>query len=129
MTLEDFDFPYHKFETINPESGTRIQFGNSYVFTAEPDASDQRRFKLYFTGMKFFTDGSGDVDATQNPQRNMKALIDFYQDHKLHESFNYTHPVYGELVVKFYKPLPEPKGVTGGTGVVEDFEVELLEIV
>lgn len=128
MALEVFDFPYHLFETVNPESGFRGQFGNSYIFTAAPSAPDQRVFKLSFPAMKWFVDADGVVDATQNPQYNMKALIDFYHLHRLHESFQYNHPVYGTLVVKFNKPLVEPKGEIGENGVVRNVEIELIEI-
>lgn len=128
MPLEDFNFPYHRFETVNPETGFRAQFGGSYTFTATPDSPDQRIFKLGFDAMKFFTDESDNVINDVVPEINMKNLIDFYHEHKLHKTFNYTHPVYGVLVVKFAKPLPEPKGIVGGTGVVEGFEIELVEI-
>ena len=128
MALEDFDFPYHTFETVNPETGFRGKFGGSYLFTAVPDSPDQRTFKLGFAAMKFFTNPDNSLNSETEPAINMKRLIDFYQEHKLHKTFNYDHPVYGVLEVKFHKPLPEPKGVIGGMGVVESFEIELIEI-
>ena len=128
MALLDFDFPYHLFETVNPETGFRGQFGGNYTFTAEPDAPDQRLFKLTFDGMQFFTDGNGDLEDTTHLETNMYRMINFYKAHKLHTTFNYTHPVHGVLVVKFNKPLPEPKGIKAGNGVLEGFEVELIEI-
>jgi hypothetical protein len=128
MALEDFDFPYHTFETVNPETGFRGKFGGSYLFTATPDSPDQRMFKLGFQAMQFFTDSDGSLNSATEPAINMKRLIDFYQTHKLHKSFNYNHPVYGIVEVKFNKPLPEPKGAGFGYGVVEAFEVELVEI-
>lgn len=128
MALESFDFMYHRLETLNPESGFRAQFGGSYLVTAAPDAPDMRVFKLAMTGMQFFLDSEGIIDETQTPDRNMKRLINFYHTHKLHKSFLYSHNVHGVVEVKFNKPLPEPKGVVGGFGVVEDFEIELIEI-
>lgn len=128
MALETFDFPYHTFETINPETGFRGEFGGSYIFSSPSSSPDQREFKLGFTGMQFFVDGAGAVEITTEPDRNMKVLIDFYQTHKLHLDFIYNHPVYGAITVKFNKPLPEPKGIKGGFGVIEDFEIALLEI-
>ena len=126
--MEEFEFPYHTIETVNPESGFRGQFGNSYIFTAEPTAPDQRTFKLGFTGMKYFLNSGGNLDSTINADRNMKTLIDFYHEHKLHKNFLYNHPVYGMLTVKFNKPLPEPKTIGTGFMVVGEFEVELIEI-
>jgi hypothetical protein len=128
MSLQTFNFPYHTFETINPETGFRGQFGGAYMFTAPPDAPDVRTFKLGFNGMQFFTNSDNSFNTTTEAKRNMKAMIDFYHAHKLHLSFHYDHPVYGQLEVKFNKPLPEPKGIKNGNGMVEDFEVELVEI-
>lgn len=128
MPLEEFDFPFHRVETSNPDTGTRVQLGGSYVFTAAPNSPDQRTFKLFFPAMKFYTDNNGDLDSAIEPQKNMLALIEFYAEHKLHKSFLYDHPVHGEVTVKFRTPLTEPKGIPGGTGVTESFEVELMEI-
>lgn len=127
MALANFDFPMHSVTTRNPESGFRGQFGNSYSFTSEPTAPDQRVFGLKFPALKYyFTDNV--IDASVNPQRNMKAMIDFYQTHKLHTSFHYDHPVYGQLEVRFNKPFEEPEVALGSGGVCLNVEVELVEI-
>ena len=126
--LDTFDFPYHSFNTENPDSGFRVQFGGSYIFSVAPTDPDQRVFTLTFGGMQYFTNPAGDLDATVNPQRNMFTLIKFYQQHKLYKSFKYQHPVHGLLEVKFNKPLKEEVVVTGGYGVVKEFSIELLEI-
>lgn len=126
--MEEFIFIYHQVETINPETGFRGQFGNSYTFTSEPTAPDQRTFKLSFQGMKFFFDENGDIISDVFPERNMKTLIEFYHEHKLHKNFLYNHPVHGNMTVKFNKPLPEPKTIGDGIAVVDNFEVELIEI-
>ena len=129
MSLENFNYPYHTVSTENPESGTRVQFGNSYVFTAPPTDPDQRKFILNFPVMKFFTDEAGELDASLSPTFNMKNLIDFYQEHKLYKSFHYMHPVYGQLEVKFGKPLNEPEVIVGGCGAVKAFTIEFIEVV
>lgn len=124
----DFDFPYHTVETENPESGFRGQFGNSYTFTSAPTAPDQRLFTLDFPAMKFFVDENNQVTDLVNPQYNMYALIKFYHNYKLHKTFTYNHPVYGPVLVKFQKPLKEPKVMAGGFGVTESFTVQLVEV-
>lgn len=126
--METFNYPYHTIETENPESGTRLQLGNSYVFSAPSSDPDQRVFKLGLTGMQYFWDSEDDLDASVTPTRNMLNLINFYNSHKLNKSFLYNHAVHGEVEVKFSKPLKEPKVIKGSRGVVEDFEIELLEI-
>jgi hypothetical protein len=122
-----FNFPYHTFETKYPASGTQIQMGRSYTYTAPPEAPDQRKFRLKFRAMKYFV-ANGTVDPTTEPEINLAALENFYQLHKMHATFTYIHPVYGQLACRFNKPLSIPSGTIGGDGVVENIEVELVEV-
>ena len=126
--METFNFPFHTVETENPQSGFRVQFGQSYVFTAPPTAPDQRTFTLHFPTMKFYTNETGQLDQIKNPKINMYTLIKFYHAHKLHQSFKYDHPVHGPLICKFQNPLKEPEGIAGGNGTVKEFTVTLIEI-
>ena len=122
-----FNFPYHKVGTKYPNSGTRIQMGNSYQFSAPSPAPDQRIFRLKFALLQYFTTPAGQMDRTTMPEINLALLDDFYQAHKLHASFTYNHSVYGPLTCKFNQPLEIPHGLEGGNGVVRDIEVELIE--
>lgn len=122
-----FPFTYFEIETKNPESGYRGQFGNSYVFTSQPNAPDQRIFNLTFPALKYYSI-NGSLSSSLNEENNMLALIEFYQDHKLHKSFDFEHPLYGSLKVKFNKPLVEKPAQKGSNGVVIDQEVELIEV-
>lgn len=126
--MDTFDFPYHLVSTINPDSGARVALGGSYVFTSAPTAPNQRTFTLTFAVMQYFVDGSGNPEATTNAQYNMKTLDDFYLAHLLHVSFIYPHPIYGDMEVKFLKPLTIPDGIGGGNGTVKQVTVELVEI-
>ncbi len=128
MALQVFNFPYHTVETENPDSSFRGQFGGSYVFTSPPTDPDQRLFNLNFPTMKFYVDAEGAIDNAINPLINMMKLIEFYQFHKLHQSFQYTHPVHGLMEVKFNKPLKEPEGIANGDGAVKEFSVQFVEI-
>lgn len=126
--MEIFDFPYHTYETENPDSSVRVQLGGSYVFTSPPSDPDQRIITLKFPMMKYYLDPTTDeVDPTIEPSLNMFRLIQFYQNHKLFKSFQYLHPIHGMLEVRFNKPLPEPQGIKGGDGAVESFDVVLVE--
>ncbi|MGO4302261.1 hypothetical protein [Cupriavidus sp. RAF12] len=124
---ETFQFPNHTQSTAYPESGNRMQLGNSYVFAAPSPAPDQRTFTLNFESMAYFLDGDGKVSELIDPEKNLYALELFYQRHRLHKTFIYPHPVHGELAVKFNKPLQVPQGRKGGGGWVESFSVELVE--
>lgn len=126
--MQTFNFPYHLWSMDYPETGLRVQFGNNYTFATGPDAAPARVFTLYFTGFKFFTNTDGSIDKTTNAAvNNIATLDDFYAAHLLHESFVYPHVVYGDVICKFNKPFRMPKGIKAGNGVVEDFELELIE--
>ena len=124
----EFPWIYHRYSTKYPESGNRLELGGSYQFSSEPDGPDQRIFTLYFETMCYFTDASGAIDATVSPEINFAALENFYKTHRLWKSFLYDHPVYGQVTVKFSKPLEIPKGIMGGFGSLEPFTIELIEI-
>lgn len=125
--MATFNFPYHSVETEYPNSGTQIKLGNSYAYTAPPEAPDQRLFKLSFPLLKYF-EVNGAIDSSVEPQINLAALELFYNLHKMSATFTYPHPVYGELACKFNKPLKIPKGIPGGGGAVPNIDVELIEV-
>lgn len=122
-----FPFKYFSFSTQYPETGTRIQLGQSYQFDTPPTAPDQRLFTLTLGGMAYFVDAGGQLDLTQAPERNLGALEAFYNTHKRAISFTLPHPVYGDVSVKFNRPLSIPAGLPGGGGAVPDFDIELIE--
>ena len=122
-----FEPTFFQFDTEYPDSGVRIQFGNSYTFAAPPDAPDQRIFKIMLQGMQYFLDVDGEIDRTVKPERNMAKFEDFYLLNKLWDSWTFPHPVYGDVQVKFHKPLMIPKGIKKGGGVLPDFEIQLVE--
>lgn len=126
--MATFPCEYFLFSTKYPESGTRIQLGNSYTFTAPPPAPDQRIFRLTLGGMQYFVNENGTINTTTSASRNMAVLEAFYNEHKLYLPFDFIHPVSGLVVCKFNRPLEIPQGMPGGNGVLESFELELLEI-
>ena len=126
--MDTFDFPYHSFRTKYPETGLRVQFGNNYTFTTGPEAPVVREFRLTFVGMKYYLNDSGEIDLTVNLPTNMAVLEKFFQDHLLHETFIYPHPVYGNVYCKFRDPLEIPDILPGSGGVVRDFEISFQEV-
>lgn len=126
--MATFPATYFTCETQYPESGARIQLGRSYQFDSEPEAPDQRIFRLNLQGMQYFLDAGGAIDETPSPGRNMAVLEAFYVTHKRWKTFVFNHPVYGAVNCKFNTPLNIPAGITGGDGVLPGFSVELIEI-
>lgn len=125
--MDTFDFPYHKVRTIYPDNSSRVSFGGGYEFVSAPNSPDQRIWVLTFAAMKFFFDGSGNIDATITPKVNYKAFRNFYEAQKLYAKFIYNHAEFGALVVRFHKPLNDPEGIEGGNGAMGQFEIELIE--
>jgi hypothetical protein len=126
--METFPPTYFIYSTRYPESGQRIQLGNSYQFDTPPAAPDQRIFRLTLQGMCYFVDQNNEIDEVYQPGRNLAVLDKFYNDHKRAHAFIFPHPVYGNVICKFNTPLEIPPGVPGGNGLVQDPEVELIEI-
>lgn len=122
-----FLWDYHEHSTKFPESGFRMQLGNSYMATAAPVAPDVRIFSLDFTSMKYYQFSDKSIDVSTNIPLNFGALEAFYMQHKLHLDFDYMHPVYGLLSCKFNKPLDIPKAMYQGDGWLKPFSLELIE--
>lgn len=128
MPLKVFPAVYFSYSTDYPETGQRIQLGNSYQFDTSPSAPDQRIFRLNLKGMAYFLNANGTINRTIQPGRNMAGLEDFYIEHKRAKEFLLNHPVYGQVTCKFNVPLRIPEPLPGGSGVFPDFQVELIEI-
>jgi len=125
--METFPCLYFLSSTRYPQSGVRIQLGNSYQFNTPPEAPDQRIFVLKLAGLQYLVTEQGQIDTVSKPERNMAVLELFYNQHKLAYSFIFNHPVYGPVTCKFNKPLEIPDGIVGGNGVLSELTVELIE--
>lgn len=126
--MATFPATYFTVQTKYPQSGSRVQLGNSYLYTAPPLAADQRIFNVKLQGMTYFVGSDDFLDYTVQLGRNMAVLEQFYLDHKLYLTFQFNHPVYGVVNCKFNQPLQIPEGIPGGSGMLPTFEVELVEI-
>ena len=132
MALPVFPSLIHKVpEVIYPNSSVQVQFGGGYTFAAPPSAPDQRIFRLYFTGMRWYLsdadDGTIDYE-TRADADNVGVLDQFYQSVRQWGNFTYNHSIYGALTVKFKNPLSLPT-FDKDLWVLQDFQVDLLEII
>lgn len=123
--MATFNFPYHTLGVKYPESSTQVNFGRGYMFASKPKGPDQVTYILRFRGMKFFQNTNGSFNKSLYPNLNMALLEDFYNQHKLYETFVYPHPALGNINVKFAKPL-EYNIKEDGHGITESFTVELI---
>lgn len=125
MSLENFDFPFHRVSTQYPDRGNRVKLGNNWSHTVRPHTPAARTFKLSFPVLKYFDDGH--VTTGREAQIDLAKLESFYLAHEMHETFLYEHPVHGILPVKFKTPLVIPEGTVAGDGAVENVSIELEE--
>lgn len=128
--MDTFDFPYHTYEAQYQENQFRAKLGGNWLWTAAPDSPEQRVFKLSFEAMRwFFTNNELDIiDRTSNPQLNIARLEDFYKKHLMNTSFRWVSAYHGTLECKFNRPFILPKGLKGGNGTTQGFELEFIEI-
>ncbi|WKV22022.1 hypothetical protein Phage2-1_00021 [Achromobacter phage 2-1] len=127
IVADVFNFPAHTVSEKYPQSGTRVQLGNSYQFDAPPSGPDQRTFTLNFKSMLRMLGEDGKMDVETRADVNAGALLRFYEAHRLYKPFTYPHPWLGDIVVKFNTPLELPKGIENGGGWTEAFTIELIE--
>lgn len=125
--MATFDF-IHTVRYKYREAGGVYPMGKGWEFRVAPSVPTTRIFTLTMTGMQWFTDTNGVVINTTSPDRNLLRLDQFYQTHQLHMTFTYPHPVFGNLTVRFDKPLEIPDAMKGGSGVVETFDIVLGEV-
>lgn len=126
MALEVFDFPFHKASVAYPERSAQVKLGGNYLFSTKPSGPVMRTFTLEFNVLYWIKNQFGVFDSNIEPQLNLLRLDDFYVRHELHKDFIYQHEIYGNLVVKFVKPLVIPTAKEGSDGAV--FGLSLLVI-
>lgn len=109
--------------------GDSFQFGGGYEFAAAPLLPIQKRFKLHFKALKWYVNDSGTPVNNIDIPNNALAFDEFYRAHLTHIAFNYTHEVFGTILVKFSSdsPFEMPRTLEGGMGVTDEFDVTLVE--
>jgi hypothetical protein len=126
--MDIFPFVSFLFSDKQPVDSFSLSFGGAYTFTAAPDAPPQRTFTLYLAGFKYYVNTDGSLDLTTNATvNNLGALVAFYNLERMYKTFTFPHPVWGNINCKFAQPLEVPKGFPGGDGMVEAFNLVLIE--
>ena len=129
-TYPAFTFPYFDFAESYPVNTHPTRLGRGFMFTTPAIAPPQRRFTLSFEGMGWVLDSLGNVDVTSNSDFNVAALIEFYKAVQLYGAFTFQHPMDGQLLVRFAKPLDVPAVMKGAPfNTVHPFQVDLVEVI
>ncbi|URG13844.1 hypothetical protein [Acinetobacter phage vB_AbaS_TCUP2199] len=125
-TLKRFIWDCHNFGTAYQEPFTHASVKNNstqeYVFsqTVKP----LRTFELEFPTLFY----NGGVETTCPDEYNYAKLQTFYLEHGLHKAFVYPHPVYGDLKVRFARPIVLPKK-NPNSQTIQGLNVTLIEII
>lgn len=126
--METFNFAYHTVRHRRA-GGTTVQFGGGWSQGIKPQQPTQRTFVLKFQGLFYYRNPSThEIDLTVNPTTNIMKLDAFYEQHEMWKSFIYPHEIYGNLTVRFAKPFELPEAREGGSGMTNDFDIELIEV-
>lgn len=67
------------------------------------------------------------LDTTTSPTINAGRLLDFYRQHRTWDSFYLNHEYLGVIRVRFSKPVVIPEGKEDSVGLIEPFDIELIE--
>ena len=125
----NFDnFMLHKRRFKYLGNTANIQLGNGYSYTSKPIAPLLKEFQLSFTGFRYYFNPDGTIDyETNQTKNNLGALCQFYEEMNQYTTFIYNDKQFGAVPVRFKEPLDVPT-VIGNRGVVEDFNITLMEV-
>lgn len=125
-SLERYVWSYHNFGTSYeepyPQTNIRNDSNQSYVFKRE--RKPLRFIELEYSTMIFNSEVQGVA-----PEMDYDLLQQFYLRHNCSKPFIYEHPVYGDMKVRFVKPISLPKKNQNGGGTLQGFSVTLLEMI
>lgn len=129
-SLDRFIWNNHNYSTTYQEPFNRVQQGDSQGYVPTRTTRPVRIFGLNFATMHIRESNTEQASwLNGRPDLDFKKLQQFYIKHQRTKKFIYTHPVYGDLVVRFYKPLSVPKKNPNSVGTVQSFQLELVEVI
>lgn len=100
---------------------------NGWTFSARPISPMQRKFEVKVHGLRWYLNSDGTFDTTTDPTHNARLLELFYQDHEMWNTFTWNHPHLGALNVRFASPLSIPPGRENSGGLIDAFDMTLVE--
>lgn len=129
-SLDRFIWDQHNFSTQYIEPYTYTQVNRDQGLTLKSENRPYRSMELSFPIM-YLRDSTNEGKTWLNahPEQDFGALLAFYLDKGMHRKFIYNHPVYGDMVVRFSKPIAMPKKNIEGTGTVQPFTISMAEVV
>ena len=127
-SLERFVWELHAVDTqySEPFGHVNLTSASGQGFVPDQTVRPIRLFNLTFSGFRIH---EADVYENFEERTNFNSMYAFFKKHGTHKRFIYNHPVYGDLVVRFGKPLSIPKKIPDGTGTLQSFDIMLIETI
>lgn len=124
-----FDFcpDYMIPETEPPTDHGKGMSMNGWHYAVKPNVPYQKSFTVTLQGMCWYLTGGGMYDVSMDPRYNGRRLELFYEGHGLWKFFEFQHPHLGLLEVRFALPVKVPKALANSGGLIESFEIKLVE--
>lgn len=113
--------------TRPPASPGRGMSMNGWFFSARPNVPYQKTFVVKLHGLTWYTQPNGLFDADTNPGFNARRLELFYEQNGTWDNFAFDHPHLGTLQCRFAEPVEVPEGAPNAGGLIEAFEITLIE--
>src|SRR5690349_10079172 len=114
-------------ETLVRDTSTTVTM-NGWLFASRPVSPMQRRFRVNLHGLRWYLNNDDTYDSTTNPTFNARALELFYEAHEQWKTFEWDHPHFGTMEVKFAAPVNVPAAPKGNDGMLEPLEITLVEV-
>lgn len=127
-SLQNLDALTFNIETDYQEFSSSGSLGSSYDFSLPNTTPSLRVYTLNIPVLRYYFNADGTLDLLTNRGVNIAWIEWMYNIHKLDRFFLLTHPVYGDVKVRFKEPLKIPKGKSGGQACVEALEFQLVEL-
>lgn len=123
------DFMVHSRKLYHKPTTQSIILGNGYSAVFKGSAPEMKEWSLKFKGYKWYLNSDGTLDLQTNKKvNNFGWLLDFFMRHELYTPFIYPDPIYGDKLVRFSSILDENEVYSGSDGVLEPFELRLVEV-
>ena len=125
-TLKRFIWDKHNFGTkyVEPYVHASVKSNSSQTYLYSQSLKPVRYFELDFQTMIY----AGNDVITCPDDLNYAKLQAFYLEHGLHTAFVYPHPIYGDVKVRFAKPIILPKK-NPNSNTIQSLNLSFMEVV
>lgn len=101
---------------------------NGWQFSSRPTVPFQKTFLVKLHGLTWYlNDASGLFDPLTDARFNARRFEQFYEEHGTWKPFTFPHPHFGNILCRFAAAPEVPEGIPNSGGLIEGFDVQLVE--